>query len=257
MVRTANIKIIIGLIALLFCHIGYGYKCTIKTKMKPIRYIILLLLGVSLGRYATAQTNEDYFVLGTFSDYSGYDYIDTVNCEVDHYDYHQKKLADYMRSSITRRYSEACSKKTPNRYHLYSCQQYKVLASLYKQTNNLQDNIFATREQALSYLHGVYLRFGHPVNDTLYLIRVHNSSHGRLFNKVAQPLGFTNMSVEELNTIPHTTRVYFTPSAEFLEFIRPTEKLKKKLLADEEDFWRKILGVSQEEFEELRNKSHE
>lgn len=228
--------------------------------MRSICYIMLFLAGLMLSQYISAQSNEDLFLLGTFSNYRGIsserEYIDTAACEVDHYNYHEKKLADYIYSSIARRYGgEVRMKKIPNRYHLYSRPQFLILDSLYTQSRGLRIDIFSTRDEALSYLHGVYLRFGRPVNDTLYSVRVHNSNHGRFFAKISQPLGFSDVKVEELNTIPHTTVVYFKPMAEFLEFIRPTEKLKKKLSADEEKFRRKMLGMSKKEFEELKKKS--
>ena len=205
--------------------------------------------------HAIIPTSEDYLILGTFSDYMEYYGIDTANCEVDHYDYHIEKLAYYIHSLLTARYGDNVKmKKIPNRYYIYSCRQSEILSLLYRQSNNLSDNNFPDRESALSYMHGVYLRFSQPQDDTLHCISVYNSRHGRLFYKIASSFGFTNLNIEELNTIPHTTKVYFTPTEEFLEFVQPTAELKRKLQIDYEKMLRKRLGISARKMKALKKK---
>jgi hypothetical protein len=219
--------------------------------------IVILIAGIFLfsfeshaqnritGKVTDEETNDDYFILGTFSDYLGREYIDANTCEIDYYSLYEKELGNYIYALILQRYGEDDTRlqKKGNRYYLYSCPQFKEIDSLYRHSHGLlTKNIFSTDEQALSYMHGVYTRFGNIENDTTYHILVYNSNHGRFFDDIARHYGFTNIKRVERNTIPHATHVYFTPTEQFLKMIRPTEELKAILLQAKEEKLKKLFG---------------
>ncbi len=93
----------------------------------------------------------------------------------------------------------------------------------------LNANSFTTDDQMMAYMHGVFLRHGGIVNDTLYYIKAYNSSTGRIFETLAGKQGFRNVAREDFRGIPGSTTVAFSPSSEFLEFISRTASLKEEL----------------------------
>ncbi len=189
--------------------------------------IAALLAAVMVWGACRAQQPVEYFILGTLNEYMGRMYIDKKQFQIDRYYPYEQALADYVCSLIEQKYGKGSCRLTPvkNRVDLYCKPLYPVIDSLYKR----DVKVIETREQALAYMHGRYLRNGTAMGDSLCYITATNPDAGRIFYKAAMMIGLKDLSLNVLNNVPPVTRLSFTPTEEFLELMHRDADLKAKI----------------------------
>ncbi|MDT0686951.1 hypothetical protein [Autumnicola psychrophila] len=85
-------------------------------------------------------------------------------------------------------------------------------------TGNIRSDIFQNDIQKISFITGVYIRFG-ELKDFNYSIKTYNSGgKAKLFAKLLEELGSTNVQYKFVKNIPINHIVNFTPSDELKKY---------------------------------------
>ncbi len=107
-------------------------------------------------------------------------------------------------------------------------------------TGKLKDNIFKNEEQKLTFLAGVFLRFG-SISDTAYCISMGNSaSKIQMCNSLLKEFD-CEPYYEILHNIPKIHTIYFHPTPKVLAYLKRYEPLRKQIKDSEEAFIQNIL----------------
>lgn len=195
--------------------------------------IKLVLLVLSFPFYGPlyaqkVKTDNEYFILGTLSDYMGKRLDPRTQDLFDYYYTYENPLANYTAQLLKEAYPNLNFelKISRNRYEINSADLEKQFESYYtyKPSNSftpkthepilygvLKQDMFKTDEQKLSFLAGVYVRYGQD-NDTSYCIRVANSvSKVQVCNTLLTEFN-CKPSYQIVRNIPTGHVVYFHPT---------------------------------------------
>lgn len=212
---------------------------------------IILLLLATFGNAQVAlkyKLDQDYFLLGTLLDYMGrykdpleIDVVDTyfVNEKsllIHNYNTFKSEYSDLKLDTINRTLKSITLTEKMNTFFNWNYDENFTNEnndSLFIGTINL--NTFKTKEQKISFIVGVYTRYGQK-NDSTYCINIANSN--TLFDsslKILRALNCKNIKSEIIEAIPTSCIIYFQPSEElkkyldYYRFLRETIWDTKKL----------------------------
>jgi hypothetical protein len=209
--------------------------------------VILFLLSLIQFNYAqkpSVQIDQNYFLIGTLTDYMGRSKYKETNNKVDEYYKYEKSLAFAMDSIFKDIYPDLRLNitKDTNRLELFSktiadrIDEYYSYKPSGRMTMNydtiyygsLRTDIFKTDLQRLSFFTGVYVRFG-ETNDSTFCIRIHNSK-ASICVDLLKDLKCTNVEYKVLTGhIPVSHIVYFTPSIELKKYLIEFMYLRQRI----------------------------
>ncbi len=209
--------------------------------MKRILIFILSFLSTFLcfGQKISIETDSQYFLLGTLSDYMGrYKQPDKPDI-VDYYALYEKKLTSVIDSLFQIDGQVLNIKKQGNKILIRSNSLSKRVDEYYDYSQNgsdirgtLKRDIFLTRNQKLSFITGAYTRFGEK-NDTTYCIRIHNSlSKAKVLVVTLKEVGCEKVRYDILKYIPANHVIYFNPTSELKIWLNQYMPLRKELRQD-------------------------
>ena len=200
--------------------------------MKSTTILILLLQFSLFAQKSNLELDNNYFLLGTLSDYMGRtksaDFnhcVERLNENTEktlilHLDtIFKKKYTDYHFDSTRKAiFSEKLSNEVNAFYDFKSIAGYTMnYDTIYRGT--LKQNIFNTELQKISFIAGIYSRFG-EINKEEYFIRLLNSTSK--FSEcltILKQLGCTDIKTIILKNIPLNQIVYFEPSKKLKEYL--------------------------------------
>lgn len=117
-----------------------------------------------------AKINPDYFLLGTFSDYTGrFAYVDRET-QVDKYYPSEECLVRYIADFIEKNYDIKVDTQFRESRHsaIFSRQIAEKLHRYYDENGRLEKGIFDSEEKMYSFLTGVLLRYGGVFFDNIF-----------------------------------------------------------------------------------------
>lgn len=191
------------------------------------------------------KVNDTFFILGTFEDYMGRRQDPRTKDRVDYYYHYEKTLAYYVDSLLQKKYPKMSleMRVSKNRYEIYSTAIEKEFEQYYnyKPSNSytskthepilkgvLNPDVFKNDQQKLSFLAGVYSRFGQD-NDTAYCIRVANSmSKVQICNQLLKEFN-CKPYYEIVNNIPTGHVLYFHPDKKVKRYLDKYNTLRKEI----------------------------
>jgi hypothetical protein len=223
--------------------------------MKKTFTLLLILIAtlLSCGQNGKNSLDNEYFLLGTLSDYMGRETYKTVNSRVDKYHQSERKLCFAIDSKLKDKYPDLRMTTARNGdFELYSVllageidkfynyqpsgrmninarldtmtQFSDSLLSELLQTadtiyfGRLKSGIFKTDKQKLFFITGAFLRFGGN-NDSIYHISVANSvSKVKVLTQLLKEMNCGNVEYEIREGIPFGHTVYFTPTDELMNY---------------------------------------
>lgn len=136
-----------------------------------------------------------------------------------------KKIAEKMNSFYNYKFSGFM--RDPSVYKLKAKEFRKSSDDFYKSTEpkdtvyvgTMKENLFKTKLQKISFIIGVYSRFGEP-NETRYCIRMYNSTSKYDYCiAILKQLKCKNIEKKIINNIPTNQLVYFKPSRELKKYL--------------------------------------
>ena len=104
--------------------------------------------------------------------------------------------------------------------------------------NNLNDSLFNSNEKKLSFLLGVYYRYGEKINDNIYKIQLANSSKHKNVYEYLKELNCQNILFKRLDNYPRIYKIYFQPTDIMKKYFKTIETEKNKLLASNDEYSR-------------------
>lgn len=137
-----------------------------------------------------------------------------------------KKIAEKINSFYNYKF-EGGFMMDPNVYKLKAKEFKKSLDDFHKSTESkdtvyvgtMKSNLFKTNLQKISFIIGVYSRFG-ELNETKYCIRLFNStSKYEYCVAILKQLKCTDIEKKIINNIPTNQLVYFKPSRELKKYL--------------------------------------
>lgn len=214
----------------------------------------ILLLFLSFQTLFSQQTQLDkkFFLLGTLTDYMGRERCKSEWELVDHYYLFEKSLLQYNYSLLKKEYPDLqmdsinrflkskrlgaeINSKFDFKYNGFFCSKEEneegiPLDSAYSGSIRLES--FKTKKEKISYLTGVYVRYGKS-NKEKYTIRIANSvSTFPVCVELLKQLGCKNVTTEIIEAIPSSYIIYFTPTKELEKYLIDYLFLRKKINDD-------------------------
>lgn len=236
--------------------------------MKQIFFISFLLCLVQLcsGQSSSCDIDNDYFLLGTLSDYMGREKYQEIDERVDEYYTTEKSLASFILNTFKDKHSDLYTRidRKTQRSEMYSKSLTEMIDDLYTYkpsgraaykgdkdlmglnldsltktkdfyatnfdtiyTGSLRKDVFKNNVQKLSFIAGAFERFG-GYNDSIYYISVANSvSKVKISAYLLKELNCSNIEYKvKKGYIPVGHKVYFKPTDELKLYF---ETIKQKL----------------------------
>lgn len=232
-------------------------------------YFILSFVLISFENKTTnTHIDNDYFLIGTLSDYMGREKYKKVDSRVDRYYQSEKTLCLAVDSMLKKAYPDLKLSATKHRvtmkdeFELHSrlladkidefydykssgrlsinaesdtISQYndELISKLMQSADTiycgrLKTDIFKTDEQKLSFITGAFVRFG-GYNDSTYYIKIANSvSKVKVLAKLFEEMKCDNVEYEMNGYIPNVHTVYFSPTSKMINYFDDYMYLKKR-----------------------------
>lgn len=203
----------------------------------------------------TVKIYNDFFLLGTLNDYTGYPRLANGNY-FDSYNDAEEVLMNYVDSLVKIDYSTSMVKEK-NRF--ISKEMTSKMLSYYD-GYEIKEDVFDSKQKKLSFLLGVYLRFGTKINDNYYKIQLANSAKHQTVYEILKSLGVMEIFYKRLNNIPRQDIFYFKATPPILDYFNKVENKKDVLHQNfKEKFKSKISNDSRidEMFEKIKTKDLE
>lgn len=240
-----------------------------RTTMRNILHLILLLSVFSCNNQkSTIKIDPESFLVGTLDDYMGRSKFSKIEDRVDEYYKYELDLTLKIDSLFRSNYPDfgITFSKDTNRIEIYSAQlsqkmnsyySFKPAGSMTMEGDSVYYGIlsvdrFETDEQKLSFLTGVYVRFGvdtsfissdlKPANDSTFCIRIGNSvSKAKTCVALLTEMK-CQVNYKILQNIPRIHQVYFTPTQELKNYLKEMMYLRRKLGDRFEETLKEIIG---------------
>lgn len=211
--------------------------------------LVSFLLSWTQFNYAqqpNIRIDNNYFLIGSLSDYMGRIHYKEIDKEVDVYFKYEKALALAVDSIFKSQYQdlrlnenldtnafELISESIANmidQYYIYKPSGSFTMDHDTIYYGSLRKDIFKSDLQKLSFLTGVYVRFG-ETNDSTFCIRIHNSmSKAKICADLLKEIGCLNVEYEVLTGhIPVSHIVYFTPTDELKTYLAEFIYLRQRM----------------------------
>ena len=179
------------------------------------------------------RINSTFLLLGILNDYINYNYGNIKN-KFDSYNSGEKPLKNFVDSIAKKDFNVNLIEEKNN---LISEKLSNLMNSFYI-GNNLNDSLFNSNEKKLSFLLGVYYRYGEKINDNIYIIQLANSSKHKNVYEYLKELNCQNILFKRLDNYPRIYKIYFQPTDIMKKYFKTIETEKNKLLASNDEYSR-------------------
>lgn len=215
--------------------------------MKTKFIIFILLFSISVNQI-TAQNNKkdeielanyrvhifpDAFLVGTFSDYLGRYFNIEKETQIDKYAPNEKSLAKYVSFFVENNYKikNELVIKNDNSLELFIPNLAKRLnTTFYFENGYLLDDKFRSEEEKLSFLLGVYYRYGEQLKDNIYQIKLINTPKQKTVYSVLKELDCEKIVFNsEQNTLPQIFTFYFVATPKMIKYFEYLKQEKAQL----------------------------
>ena len=176
------------------------------------------------------KINSTFLLLGTLNDYISHNYGNIKN-KFDSYNVGEKPLKNFVDSIAKKDFNVNLIEEKNN---LISEKLSNLMNSFYI-GNNLNDSLFNSNEKKLSFLLGVYYRYGEKINDNIYIIQLANSSKHKNVYEYLKELNCQNILFKRLDNYPRIYKIYFQPTDIMKKYFKTIETEKNKLLASNDE----------------------
>ncbi|WP_177765682.1 hypothetical protein [Flavobacterium sp. I3-2] len=175
----------------------------------------------------------DAFLVGSFSDYLGRFYYIEKETQIDRYSSKEKSLAKYISFFITNNYKvkNELVFKDDNNIELYVPNLAKRLhTNFYNGDGQIIYEKFVTDEEKLSFLLGVYYRYGEQLTDEIYQIKLVNSPKQKVIYELLKDLGCEKIVFDSTqDKLPQTFTFYFVATPKMIKYFDHLKQEKAQL----------------------------
>lgn len=220
---------------------------------------ICLIVIFSFDMKKDLKLDSESFLLGTISDYMGRIVITNEKDKIDNYGYSEKCLVNKIDSLLIDKYDDLVIENIESKitYNISTKMYSKKLAEKinsnytfdkFNLSNNndtifygiLKPKILETELQKISFIIGVYSRFGEQKNGK-YCIRLFNStSKFNKCEKILKELNCENIETELIKNIPLNQLVYFKPSKKLNIYFENYIYLRKQIQIDQDKMFKEL-----------------
>lgn len=197
----------------------------------------------------------DAFLIGSFSDYLGRFYYIEKETQIDRYASKEKSLAKYISFFITNNYKvkNELVFKDDNNIELYVPNLAKRLhTNFYYGDGQIIYEKFVTDEEKLSFLLGVYYRYGEQLTDEIYQIKLVNSPKQKVIYEVLKDLGCEKIVFDSTqDKLPQTFTFYFVATPKMIKYFDHLKQEKAQLTFETMSF----IDASNKDFENTSKKN--
>ncbi|MGV3586800.1 MAG: hypothetical protein ACO1OF_07355 [Adhaeribacter sp.] len=219
--------------------------------MKKIFAIIIILYGItkiqSFGQTMSpsgfgkpldstnfeVKLNSDFFLLGTLSDYNGRFYAIDRDKQIDTYYPYERSLMEYLTKFIYKNYQvnvDTVSLIGRKDIKMFSTIMAKRLHNYYDAAGNINYNIFDTAEKKYSFITGVFVRYGVPLQDNFYQIRIVNSEKDNVIFTSLKDLFCKKIVCKTINGLPSSDIFYFEATPRLIKYLNNIKGENKAIL---------------------------
>lgn len=175
----------------------------------------------------------DAFLVGSFSDYLGRFYYIEKETQIDRYSSKEKSLAKYISFFITNNYkvkNELVFKDDSNIELFVPNLAKRLHANFYNGDGQIIYEKFVTDEEKLSYLLGVYYRYGEQLTDEIYQIKLVNSPKQKVIYELLKDLGCEKIIFDSTqDKLPQTFTFYFVATPKMIKYFDHLKQEKAQL----------------------------
>ncbi|WP_293307718.1 hypothetical protein [Pedobacter sp. UBA5917] len=177
----------------------------------------------------SVKMNSEFLLLGTLNDYISRKYVNNEG-QFDRYDPYEKLLKKYIDSVVKKAFNISLIDKGD---HYVSEEMTRRMDAFY-QGDRLKDGIlYSSAENKLSFLTGVYLRYGEKINNNLYKIWLRNSAKHLNCYEILKQLGCTHIYYKHLNNIPASDFLYFEATPIIKKYFATVAVYQEKILNEQ------------------------
>jgi hypothetical protein len=193
------------------------------------------ITGVTIKKQHEVDTSKvsihsTYFLLGTLNDYINHQYASKKN-QFDRYYEFEKPLMKYV-DSIAKKDFNITLLEQKNAF--FSEELSNKMNAFYTGTT-LDAQQFNSSKIKLSFLLGVYYRYGEKINEQIYKIQLVNSPKHKAVCAFLTELNCPKIFFKRLDNIPTIYQIYFQPTAIMKKYFATIESEKEKLFNSQLD----------------------
>jgi len=175
----------------------------------------------------------DPFITGTFSDYnSRFFYIDKET-QIDRYYPNEKSLAKYISYFIKRYYkidNELIFDQNKFAELFVPILAKRLNVEYFNANGHFIYEKLKTDEDKLSYLLGIYYRYGESLDDNIYQIKLVNSPTNKIIYQLLRDLGASRILFKEtVDKIPKSYTFYFQATPKMIKYFNTLKQEKAQL----------------------------
>lgn len=175
---------------------------------------------------AKVRINSSFLLLGTLNDYINRKYITNQN-QFDKYYKYERPLMNYVDSIAKKDFNITLEEK----WEFYISDELTKKMDSYYNKHQLIDSLFTNNEKKLSFISGVYLRYGEKINNDFYKIELTNSpKHATVYSLLKQ-LNCENILFKRIDNIPNIFVIYFQATDSIKKYFAVIEPEREKLIA--------------------------
>jgi hypothetical protein len=176
------------------------------------------IYGQSKKQSDSVKMNIELLLLGTLNEYINRRYINSDG-QFDRYNSYEKPLMKYVDSIVKKAFNITLIEKGD--YYI-SEEMSRKMNAFYHGDRLIDSLLYLNTETKLSFLSGVFLRYGEKIDGNIYKIELINSVKHRNCYEIMKQLGCQKVYYKHLNNIPGRDILYFeaTPLMErYFEFL--------------------------------------
>jgi len=220
--------------------------------MKISRFIKLILFCSALNLYSqeNIDIDSDSFIIGTFSNFSRDYHTKKGKNTIDNYFPYEKPLVEFILPYLKNNYSENVLIHTKESGHsdISSPELESHFNILLK--DGFDENLFIEKNKKLSFLTGVFLRYGEKLSENLYVFRLPNHpKYSTISIKFLSQLKVSKIAYQYLNNIPNQHNVYFFTTPEIEKYF---STIKNENEALRKSFFDLVIGKYSKNYEKQK-----
>jgi hypothetical protein len=163
------------------------------------------LYGQHKAQSNSVKMNTELLLLGTLNDYINRKYVNSDG-QFDQYNSYEMPLKKYVDSVVKKVFNITLTEKGD--YYI-SEEMSKKMNAFYHGNRLIDSLLYIDTETKLSFLSGVFLRYGEKIEGHLYKVELVNSAKHLNCYEILKQLGCQKVYYKHLNNVPGRDLLYF------------------------------------------------
>lgn len=198
----------------------------------------------------TVKMNTEFLLLGTLNDYISRKYVNNEG-QFDRYNAYEKSLKKYVDSAVKSAFNISLLEKGD---HYVAEELSRKMNAFYHGDLLIDSLLYGEIANQLSFLTGVYLRYGEKIDDNLYKIWLKNSPKHLNCYEILKQLGCEHIYYKHLNNIPASDFIYFEATPLIKKYFATVAVYQERILNEQLTYYFKDAVNPKETYQKIFGK---